>query len=89
MFPFLVGCIISLIAAAPAVLLLYANRHGDLRAKLKAWAVGLVLRFAIIGGALVFIFRMTDLNRIPVVIGIVVIYFTILGFELSVAFRSN
>lgn len=87
--PFLVGCLISFVAALPATLILWAVRQRDLNTKLKAWAVGMVLRFTIIGAALLLLFRMSNIEKVPVVMGIVVIYFIILGFELAVAFRSN
>jgi hypothetical protein len=87
--PFFVGCLISAVAATPAVLLLLAARGGDFKAKLRAWAVGMILRFAIIGAALIFLFRTHTLAQIPVVLGIVVVYFVVLAVELAVVFRAK
>jgi hypothetical protein len=85
----LLGGLISLIAAIPAVLLLFAAKDGDLKARLRAWAVGMVLRFAIIGGALLFVFQRTDAPRIPVILGVVLVYFLVFTVELVFAFRSS
>ena len=84
MIGFLVGVLISVVAAVPAVLLQQGGRRSDMKTKLKLWGVGLAIRFAVIGAALYFLFTQTtadSIARIPTVIGVAVAYFIIFLFE--------
>jgi hypothetical protein len=73
--PFLLGFLVSLVAAAPAWLLLRGSLAAEFSVKLKLWAIGLLIRFAIIGGALLYLFTQTQHAKIPVIEGVLVAYF--------------
>lgn len=84
-----VGGLISLVAALPSVLLLVATKHSDLGLRMRAWAIGVALRFLIILLSLIFLFRRTALNRISVLVGILLVFFLIFGIEVYFAFRRS
>lgn len=88
MIAFAVGVAISVVAAVPAFLLLWAGRQGALKHRLKLWAIGLLIRFAVIGGALILLFTQTDIARIPVVVGVAVAYFALYIVEVKTALRT-
>ena len=88
MIPFLVGCVISLVAAVPAVLLSRGSAKSSLKNRVILWAIGMILRFGIIGAALYYLFTQTRMVRIPVVFGVVVTYFLIFVIEARKTLRS-
>ena len=87
MIPFLAGCVISLIAAIPAVLFARGGEGSPLNTRLKLWAIGVVIRFAIIGAALFYLFTRTEIDRIPVLLGVVITYFLIFIIEARTTLR--
>jgi hypothetical protein len=87
MMGFFVGILVSLVAALPAVLLLWGGRGSEMKQRLKLWAIGTAVRFAIIGIALYYLFTQTDLARIPTVLGVAAAYFIIFLFETRSSLR--
>jgi hypothetical protein len=85
---FLIGCIVSLVAAVPALLMARGGKQAELHTRLKLWAIGVAIRFGIIGAALFYLFTRTDLDRIPTLIGVVVTYFLIFILEARSTLRS-
>jgi hypothetical protein len=79
--PFLAGCLISLVAAVPALLMARGGAHSEMSVRLKLWGLGLAIRFGIIGAALVYLFTQTGIPRIPVLLGVVITYFLIFLIE--------
>ena len=88
MIGFVVGILVSVVAAVPAVLLLWGGRGSDAKQRLKLWAVGMAVRFAIIGAALFLLFTQTSLARIPTVLGVAVAYFVIFLLETRSSLRA-
>ena len=88
MIPFLIGCLISFVAAIPAVLMSRGGTGSPLKVRLRLWAMGVAVRFGIIGAALYYLFTQTALNRIPVVLGVVITYFLIFVIEARTTLRS-
>ena len=88
MIGFLVGVLLSMVAAIPAVLLLWGGREAEQKQKLKLWAIGTGIRFAIIGVGIYFLFTNTSIQRIPTVVGVIAAYFVIYLFEIRKALRS-
>ncbi len=86
---FLVGLGVSLIAAIPAVGLLMASRGREFKTMMRNWALGMVLRFLIIGGALYLIFTESELNRMPVIWGVVTMYFLVFAVEAVTMFGKG
>jgi len=84
---FLIGLVISLIAAVPAFLLQRVSET-DMKTRLKLWGIGLVIRFGIIGVALFFLFTQTMITRIPTVIGVAIAFFTLFIIENTVLRRA-
>lgn len=82
MIAFIVGFLISAIAAIPSLLMVFQRRGAELKIRMKLWILGSAIRFIIIGIFLILLFRLTDLNRIYAVIGVVVAYF--IGFIIEV-----
>jgi hypothetical protein len=87
--PFLLGFLISLIAAIPAWLLLRGSATTEFVVKFKLWAIGLLIRFAIIGGALLYLFTQTLHAKIPVIAGILVAYFLTFLWEAYSTLRAK
>jgi len=85
---FLIGCAVSLVAALPAVLLMRGGGEAALNVRLKLWGIGVALRFGIIGAALFYLFTRTDIDRIPVLLGVVVVYFLIFLIESRKTLRN-
>jgi hypothetical protein len=50
--------------------------------RMKLWVIGSAIRFAIIGIFLLLLFKITDINRVSAIIGVLVAYFV--GFALEV-----
>lgn len=88
MTAFLVGCVISLVAAVPAFLMARGGRQAEFNTRLKLWAIGVAIRFGIIGAALFYLFTRTHLDHIPALLGVVVIYFFIFIIEARSTLRS-
>jgi hypothetical protein len=85
---FLIGAAISLVAALPALLLARGGHGADMKQRLKLWAVGLLVRFAVIGAALLILFSQTSIARIPVVIGVGVAYVISYSLETVLSLRD-
>ncbi|MBU0507514.1 hypothetical protein KKH27_01575 [bacterium] len=81
MIGFLIGVLISAVAAVPALLLQRGGRESEMKIRLKLWAIGLAIRFAVIGAALYLLFTETQVARIPTVIGVALAYFIIFLLE--------
>jgi hypothetical protein len=81
MIALLVGLAVAVVASLPSLLFAWGSREvTDFKQKLKLWAIGLAIRFAIIGGALFYLFTQTPIDRVPVVIGVgigFIIFYTI------------
>ena len=75
MIAFAYGFLISLVAAIPAWLMLRGIGQVEFSVRLRLWAIGLLIRFAIIGGALLYLFTQTQMDKIPVIAGVLVAYF--------------
>jgi hypothetical protein len=88
MIAFLTGFLISALAAVPALLLIFAKRGSGTTTRMKLWALGAFIRFAIIGIFLLLLFRLTELDRVLVVFGIIAAYFTSYGIEIFLAKRQ-
>ena len=88
MIGFLAGVLISIVAAVPAFLLARGGGNADMKTRLKLWAIGLAIRFAVIGSALYFLFTQTVIARIPTVIGVALAYFVLFMIENTVLRRS-
>jgi hypothetical protein len=84
---FLVGVFLSTIAAAPAWMLLWGGREAEFKQRLKLWGIGTGIRFAIIGAGLVLLFRNTQIDRIPPVIGVAAAYLAIYVLEVKKTLR--
>jgi hypothetical protein len=85
---FLMGCAVSLVAALPAVFFLRGGIGAAVGVRLKLWAIGLAIRFGIIGAVLYYLFTRTKIDRIPVLLGVVVVYFLIFFIESRKTLRS-
>ena len=88
MIAFLIGFLISAIAAVPALLMVIQKRGGELKLRMKLWILGSAIRFIIIGIFLLLLFRLTEINRIGAVIGVVVAYFISFIIEVYLANRQ-
>lgn len=88
MIAFLIGMLISFVAAVPAFLLALTGRGGEMKHRLKLWGVGFVIRFAVIGIALILLFSQTTIDRIPVVIGVGVAYIISYTLETILSLRA-
>ena len=84
MIAFLIGVVISFAAAVPALLLARGGRGAETKQRLKLWAVGLLIRFVVIGAGLILLFTQTSIARIPVVIGVGIAY--IISYSLETVF---
>jgi hypothetical protein len=89
MIAFLIGFLISALAAVPSLLSISAKRGSELKIRFRLWIISAAIRFAIIGISLLILFRLTDIDRIPVVIGVLAAYFTSFGYEAYLATRST
>jgi hypothetical protein len=85
---FLIGCLVSVVAAVPALLLSRGGRQAELNVRLKLWAIGVAVRFGIIGAALYFLFTRTEIDRIPTLAGLVITYFLIFVIEARSTLRK-
>lgn len=88
MIAFLIGAGISFVAAVPALLLARGGGGADMKQRLKLWAVGLLVRFAVIGAALLILFSQTSIARVPVVIGVGVAYILSYSLETLLSLRA-
>lgn len=88
MIAFLIGGAISLLAAFPALLLMRGGKEAAMNVRLKLWAIGVALRFGIIGAALYYLFSRTHIDRIPALLGVVAVYFLIFYLESRKTLRS-
>jgi len=77
-----------MVAALPAILLMRGGKEAAMNVRLKLWALGVALRFGIIGAALYYIFTRTSMDRISAIAGVVVIYFLIFLLESRKTLRS-
>ena len=80
---------VSLIAAIPAIGLLMASRGREFKTVMRNWAFGMMLRFVVIGGALYLVFTRSEVERMPVIWGVVVMYFLIFAGEVAVVFGKS
>ena len=84
----LAGLAIAAVASFPALLMAYGARDaGDFKQRWKLWAIGLGIRFAVIGGALFYLFTQTPIARVPVVIGVSVGYVIFYSLESIITLR--
>jgi hypothetical protein len=83
----LVGVLLSAVAAVPVLLLLWGGRSSEFKQRLKLWGIGTGIRFAVIGAGLLLLFRQTQIDRIPTVIGVAAAYFAIYVFEVKKTLR--
>ncbi len=88
MIAFLIGCAISLVAAFPALLLMRGGHEAAMNVRWKLWAIGVALRFGIIGAGLYYLFTRTHFDRIPALLGVVVVYFLVFFLESRKTLRS-
>jgi multidrug efflux pump subunit AcrB len=70
------------------MLLMRGGAEAAFNVRMKLWAISLALRFGIIGAALYYLFTRTEIDRIPVLIGVVAIYFLIFLLESRKTLRS-
>ncbi len=90
MIELLLGIAVAAIASAPALLLAWGSREvTEFKQKLKLWAIGLAIRFAIIGGALFYLFRQTSIARGPTVIGVAIGYIVFYSLESIATLRGK
>ena len=87
MISFLIGCLISFVAAVPALLMSRGGKGSVLNVRLKLWAIGVAIRFAIIGVSLFYLFTRTSFDRIPALLGVVITYFLIFFIESRTTLR--
>jgi xanthine/uracil permease len=86
----LIGLAVAAVASVPALLLAWGSRDvTDFKQKLKLWAIGLAMRFALIGGALFYLFTQTLVDRVPVVIGVVIGYIIFYSLESIATLRAK
>lgn len=88
MIAFLIGMLISVVASVPAVLLAFRARTAAPKQRLKYWVFGLVLRFIVIGAALIALFLTTGLARVPAVAGVAVAYLLAYAVETFIVMHS-
>lgn len=88
MIAFLIGVVISVAAAVPALFLARGGRGAEMKQRLKLWAIGLLIRFIVIGAALIVLFTQTSIARIPVVIGVGVAYIISYSLEAVSSLRA-
>ncbi len=88
MIGFLVGILISIVAAIPSFLLNRGGSGGDIKTRWKLWGVGVLIRFTVIGTALYFLFTQSEFARVPTVIGVAVAYFILFMIENTVLRRT-
>ena len=86
MIAFILGFLISVFAAAPA-LFMVIRRSGKLRMQMRLWVIGAAIRFSIIGIFLLLLFRFTEVSRIPAVFGVITAYFLSFGLEVYLVNR--
>ena len=90
MIALLVGIVVAAVASVPALLMAWGSREvSDFKQKLKLWAIGLAIRFAVIGGALFYLFTQTSIARIPVIIGVGVGYIVFYSLESIATLRAK
>lgn len=88
MIDFFIGVAISVIAAIPTWLMLWGGKESDWKQKLKLWGIGTGLRFAVIGGALYYLFTQSSVARVPTVIGVAAAYFILYIIETITSLRA-
>lgn len=88
MIAFLIGCAISLVAALPVMLLMRKKYQASFGGWLKMWVMRVVVRFGIIGVSLYALFTRTDVDRVPVLLGILAVYFLIFFIQSLKTFRT-
>jgi peptidoglycan/LPS O-acetylase OafA/YrhL len=87
MTAFLIGFLISVFAAAPALFMATRQADGKPKIQMKLWVIGAAIRFSIIGILLLLLFRFTEVSRIPAVLGVVAAYFISFGLEVYLVNR--
>jgi xanthine/uracil permease len=86
----LIGLAVAAVASAPALLFAWGSREvTDFKQRLKLWAIGLAIRFAIIDGALFYLFVQTSIARVPVIIGVAIGYVIFYTLESMVTLRAK
>ncbi len=88
MIAFLIGFLISAIAAVPALLMVLQKKGGELKIRLKLWVLGSAIRFIVIGIFLLLLFRLTEVHRIGTVFGVITAYFISYIIEVYLAKRQ-
>ncbi|RQV98430.1 hypothetical protein EH220_03300 [bacterium] len=88
MTAFLIGFLISAIAAVPALLMVFQRKGAELKIRMKLWVLGSAIRFIVIGIFLILLFRLTDISRTGAVMGVVVAYFISFIIEVYLANRQ-
>ena len=88
MTAFLIGFLVSLVAGVPAVLIARGGRGSGMKRRLLMWGAGFLIRFAVIGAALIVLFTQTSFARIPLVIGVGVAYLISYSLETMLSLRA-
>ena len=90
MIALLIGLAVAAVGSVPALLLAWGSREvTDFKQKLKLWAIGFAMRFALIGGALFYLFTQTAVARVPVVIGVAIGYIIFYSLESYITLRKK
>jgi hypothetical protein len=84
----LIGVLVSVVAALPAWLLMWGGKNSAMKDRLKLWAIGLGIRFVIIGGSLYYLFSQTAVPRVATVIGVAAAYIILYIVETILTLRG-
>jgi hypothetical protein len=85
---FFIGMVVSIVAAIPAWLMMWGGKAGATKQRLKLWAIGTGLRFAIIGGLLYYLFTQTSIAHVPTAIGVAAAYLVLYVIETILTLRT-
>jgi hypothetical protein len=89
MTSFFLGFLISAVAALPSLLFFKAKVTAEFKHRIRLWAIGIAIRFGIIGAGLYYLFTQTPHPRIPAIAGVLVAYFISFFIETFLAYRSQ
>lgn len=89
MTAFLAGFFTMLLASLPAYLMARGGKNADFKDRLKLWAIGMGVRFFILGAALFLLFTQTSIERVPCVIGAALAYFLAFAAENFASKKTN
>jgi len=86
---FALGFLLSAVASVPALWLLKNGRGSEFKHLLALWAIGVAIRFVLIGCGLLALFMQTSVARIPAVAGVGAAYVISYVFEARALRRSK